>query len=781
MRIFQSLRSAPGFVIAAVLTLGLGIGANVACFSVIHAVLLKPLGYRNPDRLVLISGGASPVHFAEIAAGAHNFSAIGARAMEEDLALTGLGVPEVVKTIRVSGNFLDILGVSPLLGSGFEQSDNTVLISSNLWQRRFSSNLHIVGQTIDLAGRAYTISGVLPPNFAFPSAGIDLWLAHPEESPQFNPQSRALSPFLTIFGRLRRGVTLEQATAELRVLQAAYAKDHPAMLDAKTKAPPAATPLQDTVVNSVRLELWLLFGAVWLVLLIACANLASLLLARGAARSTEFAIRAALGASRMRLVKQLLAESLLLSTLGGIAGVFLAYVSLFAIRHFAGTDLPRANEIQFTEVVLAFAVALSVLTAILFGLAPSLSASRVDLMTVLRISQGSSRRFSLRSALVIGQIALSITLLIGTSLLIESIVRLRSQNLGFDSHNLLTARIALPPSANSLSFFDDLLSKLRSSPGIEHASVSLTLPMTSYPGTPVQAANQPRLPLNQRPLAAIFIVSPGYFETLRIPLRRGRTFTERDREGAQRVVIIDENLARHFWPDYPAGQNPIGQRLLVGGVNKEAAEVIGIVANAHQGIDNLGWNRSVYVSFAQAKPPTAMLAIRVKGNPMHFAATVRRAAQVLNPAQPVSEIRPMQELIEAQIGPRRLLMQVLAFFASVAFSLALIGIYGLISYSTTQRMREFGIRRALGAPQAGIWRIVLTQSLRLALSGVVIGIALAMMLTRFVSSYLFGIGPTDPATFAAVSLLFLLVAVSAGLGPAIRAANLDPAKILRYE
>lgn len=701
--------------------------------------------------------------------------------MEEDLALTGRGVLEVLKTIRVSDNFLDILGVSPLLGRGFAESDNSVLISYDLWQRRFTRGAHIVGQTLDLAGRAYTISGVLPPNFAFPSAGIDVWLTRPEESPQFNPQSRALSPFLTVFGRLRPGVTIERATAELKVLQASYAKEYPAMLDAKTKTPPAATPLQQTIVHSAQLELWLLFGAVWLVLLIACANLASLLLARAAVRSTEFAIRSALGASRMRLVKQLLAESLLLSISGGVAGALLAYLSLSAVRQFVGIDLPRASEIQFDGAVLAFAIALSLLTAILFGLAPSLSASRVDLMAVLRIGRGTSRRLGLRSALVIGQIALSIVLLMGTSLLIESILRLRSQDLGFDSRNLLTAHLALPPNANEPRFFEDLLSKLMSSPGVEHASASLTLPMTSYPGTPVQDAHRVRLPLNRRPLAAIFIVSPDYFETLRIPLRRGRTFTEHDREGTQRVAIIDENLARLFWPDYPAGSNPIGQRLLVGGANKEPAEVIGIVANAHQSIDDLGWNRSVYVPFAQAKPSSAMLAVRVTNNPMAFAATLRSAVQALNPALPVSDIRPMEELVDAQIGPRRTLMQVLAFFASVALILALIGIYGLISYSNTQRIREFGIRRALGAPQASIWKIVITQSLRLALAGLAIGIAAAMMLTRFVRSYLFHISATDPATFAAISLLFLTVAVGAGLGPAIRAANIDPAKVLRHE
>ncbi|MBV9762501.1 MAG: ABC transporter permease [Acidobacteriaceae bacterium] len=781
MRVLQSLWTAPRFFAAAVLTLGLGIGANVACFSIIHAVLLKPLEYRDPDRLVIISGGATPTHFAEIKWGAHNFSSVGTYAMEEDLALSGRGAPELLKTVRVSGNFLEILGISPLLGRGFAESDNTALISSNLWARRFSSDLHLVGQTIDLAGRAYTVSGVLPPDFGFPLAGLDVWLTRPEDSPQFSPQSRALSPFLTVFGRLRPSVTLEQATAEIKVLQAAYAKDHAAMLDAKPKTPPTAVPVQETVVESVRLELWLLFGAVWLVLLIACANLASLSLARAAGRSAEFAIRSALGASRMRVVRHLLAESLLLSILGGLAGALLAYLSLSAIRQFAGVNLPRASEIQFDGAVLTFAVGLCLVTAILFGLAPSFSASRVDLMTVLRMSQGSARPVRLRSALVIGQIAISIVLLIGTSLLIESILHLRSQDLGFESHGLLTARIALSPNANARAFFEGLLSKLSSSPGVQHASVSLTLPMTSYPGTPVQDASQPRLLLNQRPLCAIFMVSPDYFQTLRIPLRRGRAFTEHDREDTPRVAIIDEGLARHFWPDYPAGRNPIGQRLLIGGVNKEPAEVVGIVADVHQSLDNLGWNRSVYLPFAQTAPPSAMVALRVENYPMNFAADIRRAVQSLNPAQPVSDIRPMQELVDAQVGPRRILMQVLAFFAFVALALAVIGIYGLISYSTAQRIREFGIRRALGAPQTSIWHLVLSQTFRLALCGVAIGVAIAIMLTRFVSSYLFQVSPTDPPTFVAVCLLFLGIAIGAGLGPAISAANVDPAKMLRYE
>jgi putative ABC transport system permease protein len=555
MSVFRSLRSAPGFVAAAVLTLALGIGANVACFSVVRAVLLKPLGYRDPDRLVFLSGGATPAHFAEIQASAHSYSIIGAYAMEEDLAFSS-STPEILKTNRVSANFLDVLSVSPFLGAGFTTPDNTVLISFGLWQRRFGADFHIVGQRMNLGGKAYTIAGVLRPGFAFPNAGIDVWLSRPEDSPRFSSQSRALSPFLTIFGRLNPGITLEQATAELKVIQASYAKFHPTMLDAKPKSPPAAVPIQQTIVSSVRLELWVLFGAVLLVLLIACANLASLLLARAAARSTEFAVRSALGAGRARIVKDLLLESLVLSVLGGMAGAILAFLSLSAIRHIAGTDLPRSGEIQFDGAVLAFAIALSLLTSFIFGLGPSLSASRTDLMTVLRNSQSNSGRFRLRGVLVAGQIAFSLVLLIGTTLLIESILHLRAEVLGFDSQNLLTARIALPSDVNPDRFFDDLLARISSSPGVEQASVSLTLPMNGYPGTPVQDASQPLLPLNQRSLAAMFIITPEYFQTLRIPLKRGRTFTSRDREKTNRVTIIDEGLARHLWPDYPRRSKP---------------------------------------------------------------------------------------------------------------------------------------------------------------------------------------------------------------------------------
>ncbi len=467
--------------------------------------------------------------------------------------------------------------------------------------------------------------------------------------------------------------------------------------------------------------------------------------------------------------------------MGGITGAFFAFLSLSALRHVTAVELPRISEVQFDGAVLAFAAALTLVTGILFGLAPSLTAARIDLMTVLRRSQSGPVRVRLRSVLVASQIALSVVLLIGTALLMETILKLRGEPLGFDSTNVLTARVALPPHANPASFFHDVLQRVRAVPGVEHASASLSLPMTSYPGTPVQNAQEPALPLNQRSLAAIFIVTPDYFATLRIPLIRGRTFTEHDREGTRRVAVIDENLARHFWPDYPAGQNPVGQYLRVGGVNKEPAEIIGIVANAHQDLESTGWNRGVYVAFAQSPLPSAMLALRVRNNPMSFTGALRNAVQAVSPSQPVSNLESMQDLVEAQLGSRRLLMRLLAFFGLVTVCLVLVGIYGLVSYSVTQRTRELGIRLAIGAPESSVLRMIVTQACRLALSGVLAGTMIAYAVTRLMRSYLFHTSATDPAAFCGVALLFVLATAAAAFGPALRAARTDPVRALRYE
>ena len=793
----RAMRKNPVFAGVAVLTLALGIGANTASFSVIRAVLLKPLEYRNPDQLVNISGGASPVRFREMRAAAQSFTDIGAFTGQESLALTGGVQPEVLKGARVSASFLRILGVVPVLGRGFlAQEDSAgglaaVMISAELWQRRFNGDLHIAGKTMNLAGAQYTIVGILPARFQFPFPGLDVWLTQPSEWPAMSKQSRALSPFLSIFGRLKPGVTINAASAEAAVLQRQYAMSHPAMLDAKPKSPVRVKPLKEQIVGNIRSELWMLFGAVGFVLLIACANIASLLLARANARSREFAVRSALGAARSRLMRQLLAESVLLSILGGALGMVFAVWSLHAVRHISAFELPRADEIHLDGTVLAFAATLSVVTGMLFGLAPSLTASRPDSMGVLRARTDDSGRgvFSVRSALVIGQIALSIVLLIGAALLIESVVHLRGDNPGFDPANVLTMRVSLPTQRYDTDgkrniFFEELLRRVGSQPGVGSAAAAMTLPMTGYAGSPVQDADKPPLRLNERPIATILIVTPGYFQTLKVPLRRGRAFNERDREGTQRVAMIDEGLARHFWPAYPGGVDPVGQHLLIGGTNPQPAEIIGIAGSVHQNIDNSAWPESVYESFAQNPLPSAMLAVRSEGKPAGVtaaAAAVRAQVQALDRDQPISDVQSMDDLVEAQLGQRRVLVMLLGSFAVVALLLALVGVYGVIAYSVTQRMQELGIRRALGAQAGDILWLIVGQALGLALAGAVIGLGGALALTRVMKTLLFHTSATDPVTFVGVAVLFIFVAIGASYFPARRAARIDPMMALRYE
>ncbi len=768
-------------------------------FTVLHAVLLKPLPYPDSDRLVDISGGATPARFAEMKAGAHSFTGIGAFTPEENSTLSGRGDPEVLKGVRVSANFLQILGVDPLLGRAFRTEEDSragppvAMISARLWQRRFAGDPEILGKTAALGDRPYTIIGVLPPHFSFPFPDVDVWMTAPSEWPLMPAKSRTLSPFLTLFGRLNPGVTVAQATAEAKVMRRQYAIAHPTMLDAKPKRPEKVTEMRDSLVADVRSMLWMLVGAVGFVLLIACANVASLLLARAISRSRETAVRSALGAARMRLIGQLIVESVVLSLSGGMLGVLLAAWSLRAIPGMTTFNLPRAQEIHLDWAVLGFAAALSIATGVLFGLAPALGASRPDLVRMLRMSgtagnQGSSRRvlagLNVRGLLLVLQVSLSIVLLIGTALLIESVSRLRGVALGFNPSNVLTARISLAPSRydtdqKRTSFFEQLIQRVGSSPGIRGAAAAMFLPMMGYAGTPVQDAAQPLLKLNERPLATISIITPGYFRTLDIPLRRGRDFSERDKADAQRVAIIDEALARRFWPAYPNGKNPIGQHLWVGGVNPHPAEIVGIVADIHQNFENSAWPETVYVSFAQNPQPFAILAVRTQASPLGFSGLLREQVRALDTDQSISAVRTMDDLVDEQLGQRRLLALLLGSFAAMALLLVLMGIYGIIAYSVAERTQEMGIRRALGAQGIDILRLVVGQSFRLALFGVAIGIAGAIGLTRVMGNLLFQVSATDPATFVGVASLFLCVALLASYIPARRATRIDPITALR--
>ena len=793
----RAIRQKPVFAATAVLTLALAIGGNTAMFTVIRAVLLKPLAYGEPDRLVRMSGGETPTLFAEMKGG-HSFAGLGAFTSEENITLSGGVEPEVLKGERVSASFLRILGVEPLRGRGFREDEDrpgaapVAMISSELWQRRFSGDPQIVGKSATLGSTAFTIIGVLPSRFQFPTAGVDVWMTAPAEWPLMSAKSRVDSPFLTVFGRLAPGFNLEQANAEMQVIRRQYAMAHPDMLDAKPKAP-EVTAMKDQLVGDVRLTLWMLFGAVGFVLLIACANVASLLLARATSRSREFAVRSALGAARLRLIGQLLAESVLLSLCGGALGVLLAGWIIRAIPLITSFDIPRAGEIHLDWMVFGFAAALSVVTGVLFGLAPSIGASRPDLIQILRANgeaanQGAHRGIlaglNFRGLLLVAQVALSIVLLIGAGLLMESIGNLRGIDVGFNPSHLLTVQVPLPPlrydtNQKRASFFDDLLGRVRLLPGVRGAAAAMFLPMMGYAGTPVQDAANPPLPLNQRLIATMWSTTPGYFRTLEIPLRRGRDFTERDTADSQRVAIIDEALARRFWPAYPAGVDPIGQRLLIGGVNKKPAEIVGIVAHVHEQLENSSWPESVYVSFAQNAQPYAMLAIRTPGDPLRFTKAVREQVLALDRDQPIALVRTMDDLVEEQVGERRLLVIMLGTFAGVALLLALVGIYGSIAYSVAQRTQEMGIRRALGAQQGDILRLVVGQGLRVAIAGVIVGMAGAWGLTRLMKALLFHVSPTDPVTFMAVAVLFLLVALGASYIPARRATRIDPMAALR--
>jgi putative ABC transport system permease protein len=795
-----------GFAVTVVLTISLGIGLNTAMFSVIRAVLLEPLGYRDPDRLVLLVNGATPIRFEETLSSARSYEALGAYASGmENMALSGEGEPEVLTGARVSGNFLDILGVHPLRGRSFFPGEDkpgapaVAMISAELWQRRFSGAPSITGRSVTLAGTAYTIIGVLPPKFQFPFSATDVWVTRPSEWSVLDPQSRRISPILHMFGRLKPGVDITQANAELLVIDREYDAAHPGMLDTSksigrlwNRPPDHAELLKDHLVSDIRPKLWLLFGAVGLVLLIVCANIASLLLARAMARSREFAVRAAIGAGRRPIIQQLLTESVLLSFMGGTVGVTLAELSVRSVRGMTALNLPRSGEIRIDGTVLLFAIILSLLTGLLFGLAPSLSASRPDLAGVLRGcgedtsypgQRTSSLQINPRSLLVIGQVALSTVLLIGAALLIESMARVYRVDPGFQASNLLTMRLAPSPirydsEQKRAAFYNAIVEQIDALPGVSSAAVTRTLPMTGYAAAPVQVAGRAEMKLNERPIAVIQNITPQYFETMKIPLSRGRQFTAHDDSGAAPVAIIDENMARRFWPQYPSGPNPIGQQVLIG-AHSPPTEIVGIVADIRQaGLTELP-KPGLYLPSAQEPPESAVLVIRIAGDPLSFVNAVRNQILALDHDQPVSEVASMHEVVDASEGQLRVMMTLLGIFAGVATIIAVIGLYGVISYSVMQRTKEIGIRRAMGAQRGNILALVVGQGLRLVLGGLLLGVCGAVALTRLLQGLLFHISTTDPVTYIGTAALFVAVALAASYFPARRAASIDPLATLR--
>jgi len=795
----RSIRKHPAFSVAVILMLAVGISADTTIFSVIRAVLLKPLPYHDSDRIVMIADGATPIRFAHIKAASRSYDGVGAYTTgPEHVALSGSGQPEVLDAARVSANFLTILGVAPVLGRGFlDQEDRegapaVAMISTALWQRRFSTDPGIIGKTINLAGAPHTLVGILPAGFEFPMKGVDVWLTRPSEWSIIAPFGRPLSPILSIFGRLRSNVSPAAATTELAVLNRQYAAANPGMLDMKDpQVTDPVRPLKDVLVEDIRAKLWTLFGAVGFVLLIVCANTGGMMLARAVGRTREFAVRAAIGAGRGRIISQLLAESLLLSFVGGAIGIALTAASLSAVRNISLVDLPRASSIHLDATVLVFGIAASALVGIAFGLAPALASSRTDLSAVLRGSgegSGSSKPNSILGALgllVVGQVTLSIVLVISASLLIESMVHLAGVYPGFQPSGLLTMKVA--PSTTRYdseekraAFYDQIVDRAAAIPKVSNAALTLTVPMDEFMGTTVQISGRPSATLNERPIAIIQNVTNSYFQTMRIPIVRGREFNTHDNKSSTDVAIISEVFAKTFWPEYPNGPDPIGQTVLSGS-ELRPHQIIGIAADVHHSGRDQQPRPEIYYSCAQQAPQSAMLVVRTTGDPLSLSALIRNAILEFDHDQPVSQISTMNEIIESSEGDLQLMMRLLGAFAAVAMGLALLGLYGVISYSVVRRTREIGIRRALGAQSRDLIYLLLKRGFILVGSGVVVGLGTAALVTRLLQDLLFHVSPTDPLTFVTIAAVFVLVAIGASLVPALRAAAIEPLIAIRAE
>jgi len=787
--------------------MAVGVGANTAIFSVANALLLRPLQYAQPDRLVLLSSELKAAGVKQVPLTYPRFTLVNERSRSftgvaafcaEVFNLTGRGDPEQIQAARVSWNFFDILGVHPALGRLFRAEEDqpagapVALIGNALWARRFASDPSAVGRSVTLDSKDYTIIGVLPPDFRFALLGpkieifaprvFDLNIITPE-------QARAGTGFLNYVARLRPGTGIAGAQREMNALSAQYRREFPRFPDADPDLIVRVGNLRDEMVSGVRPAVLILFGAVTLVLLIACANVASLLLSRALGRKREIAVRAAIGASRAGLIRQLLTESLMLALLGGVLGALLSAWGTHALAGMAQGSLPRASEIRTDGYVMAFTLLVSMLAGIFFGLAPALQISRADLNSILRSEGrgagsgggGGRRRNVMRNLLVVSQVALSMLLVIASGLLLRNFAQLRSRNPGFDPHNLLTLNVALPPAryskpAQMAAFFSELVRQVRAVPGVGSAAGSSALPVNPSRFSPALPEGQPQLPLSQRPVFNIQMPGPGYAATLRIPVARGREFTERDDAHAPLVAMVNQSLARRYWPN----ENAVGKHILLGRI-PQPLEVVGVLGD----VRNLGVAADVgleiYVPFVQRPWANINLIVRTAGDPHAFVAAVRARVLSIDADQPVTAVQTMEELLETGAAQPRFTAFLLGALSGTALLLAVVGIYSVIAYSVAERTHEMGIRIALGAEPADILRLVLRQGLLLALSGIAIGVAASFALTRLMASLLYHVSVTDPATFVTGSLLFAAVALLASYLPARRATRVDPMVALRND
>ena len=785
----------PGFACVAVLTLALGIGANTAIFSIVNAVLLQPLPFSEPDRLVWVwgnirnggrSASVSPLDYLDYRAQNTSFEHFAATfTVPAPFNLTGSGEPERLQGAVATGDFFQALGVNPALGRTFlleneePGRDQVVVLSDRLWKQRFAGDPGLIGKTLALDGRTFEVIGVMPEGFSFPR-GAELW----------TPMNFQISPgmkqrkahFLRPIGRLKAGLTLAQAQADMDAIAASLETQYP---DSNTGWNLRMVPLREQLVGNIRPTLSILFGAVGLVLLIACANVANLLLVRASSRHKEIAIRMALGAGRRRIVRQMLTESMLLAIAGGTLGVFLAIWGIDLIVAFSGNDIPPTAQIGIDGVVLGFTLCVSLLTGILFGLVPALPATQsARLGETLKEGgraggQGASRNRT-RNLLVVFETAIAVVLLIGAGLLIRSFVRLQNVGPGFDPENVLTARIDLSREKYNLpekaaSFWSQLHDRLAALPGVEAVGMNTELPLSGQPNDmPFRVEGRPAEP-NQRFGADFRRVNQDYLHSMRIPLKRGREFTEQEvRQGAN-VVVISETLASGVFGD----DDPLGQRLLLVMNEKTPLEIIGIVGDIRHRTLEADPLPMMYLPVPSTG--STNLTIKVSGDPLSLAAAVRGEVRAIDPDQPIAAIRTMEQVVAESVGAPRYRTSLLGLFAFIALLLAAIGIYGVSSYAVAQRTHEIGIRMALGAEPRDVQLLVIGRGIGLALVGVGAGLIGAFGLTRLLSGLLFGVTATDPLTFAGVAVILTGIALLASWIPARRAARVDPMVALRHE
>ena len=809
----RTLRNSPGFAAVAILTLALGIGANTAIFSVVNAVLLQPLSYPNPDRLVELelsspqgNGNVTSVPKFNVwreqtdvfdSVAAYDFSGPG-------INLTGGDRPELIKGIHVSADYFRVFGAPVALGRTFTPEEDrpggpaVVVISNGLWRNRFGGDPGILNRTIDLGQEPYTIIGVIGPTYSGDPQS-DIWLPLKPD-----PNSVDQGHYLRATARLKPGVTLVQAQAAMKHAADQFNRKFPNSPVMGPGTSFTAIPLRDSVIGDVRFGLLLLFGAVGFVLLIACANVANLLVARATIRRREIAIRSALGAGRSRLMWQLLTESLLLSLAGGVLGLGLGYVGVRALLAINPSDIPRVGEqgaaVALDWRVLVFTLVAAILTGILFGLVPALSTSRSDISNTLRESGARSgtglRHNKARAVLVITEMALALVLLVGAALLIRTFGALRGVNPGFDARNVLIMEMSLHGGRFEKAAGVDQLERegrrrIESLPGVTAVAMTCCVPLEGGFGLPFIIEGRPLTNGPYHGGATWLTISPHYFDVFRIPLISGRVFTDQDNGAADRVVVINQALAKEYWPTGDA----LGARISIGkGVGPEFDEpprqIIGIVADVREGALSRPPDQIMYVPFAQVNDGIIALnnrivpvtwVVRTKLQPFSVSADVQRELREASGGLPVAHIRSMQQVVGESTARNDFYMTLLTIFAGVALLLAAIGVYGLMAYSVQQRTQEIGVRMALGASPQQVRRMVVIQGMQLALVGVVIGVASALGLTRLMSSLLYGVKPWDPITIALVAVLLSGVTLLATYLPARRASRVDPMVALRYE